>query len=70
MGTETSIAWTTHTHNPWIGCTKVSAGCDHCYAETLNHRWGNDNWGKGKLAESRAMRIGNNRYAGTKRRTG
>ena len=48
MGTETKIAWTMHTHNPWIGCTKVSPGCDHCYAETLNHRWGNDNWGKGK----------------------
>ena len=48
MGSETSISWTTHTHNPWIGCTKVSDGCEHCYAETLNHRWGNDNWGKGK----------------------
>jgi protein gp37 len=23
-------------------------GCDNCYAETLNHRWGSDNWGKGK----------------------
>lgn len=48
MGSETKIAWTDHTFNPWIGCTKVSPGCDHCYAETLNHRWGNDNWGKGK----------------------
>lgn len=48
MGATTKIAWTDHTFNPWIGCTKVSAGCDHCYAETLNHRWGNDNWGKGK----------------------
>lgn len=34
--------------NAWIGCTAVSLGCDNCYAETLNHRWGNDNWGKGK----------------------
>ena len=24
---------------------KVSAGCAHCYAETLNHRWGHNNWG-------------------------
>ncbi len=48
MGEITKIAWTMHTMNPWIGCTKVSEGCDHCYAETLNHRWGNDNWGKGK----------------------
>lgn len=49
MGTETKISWTDHTFNPWIGCTKVSPGCDNCYAETLNHRWGNDNWGKGKI---------------------
>lgn len=48
MGSETKIAWTEHTFNPWIGCTKISPGCDHCYAESLNHRWGNDNWGKGK----------------------
>lgn len=33
MGEESKIEWTTHTFNPWIGCTKVSAGCKHCYAE-------------------------------------
>jgi protein gp37 len=49
MAEETSIAWTDHTFNPFIGCTKVSPGCDNCYAETLNHRWGHDNWGKGKV---------------------
>src|ERR1700733_10436637 len=48
MGEKTGISWTDSTFNPWIGCTKVSDGCDHCYAETLNHRWGSDNWGKGK----------------------
>ena len=48
MGEVTSIAWTDATFNPWHGCTKVSPGCDFCYAETLNHRWGKDNWGKGK----------------------
>jgi protein gp37 len=48
VGKVTEIAWTDHTFNPWIGCTKVSAGCAHCYAETLNHRWGGDNWGPGK----------------------
>lgn len=42
---DSKIAWTHHTFNPWVGCTKVSAGCTHCYAETLNHRWGKDNWG-------------------------
>lgn len=32
MGTQTAIAWTDHTFNPWIGCQEVSAACDHCYA--------------------------------------
>lgn len=35
MGENSAIEWTDHTFNPWIGCTKVSAGCDRCYAETL-----------------------------------
>jgi len=38
MGTSTGIAWTDHTFNPWRGCTKVSAGCLHCYAETMSKR--------------------------------
>ena len=32
---ETKILWTEHTWNPMSGCTKVTAGCKHCYAETL-----------------------------------
>ena len=47
MGKTTGISWTDHTFNCWIGCTKVSAGCDNCYAETLDRRWGGDHWGKG-----------------------
>ena len=35
MGKETGISWTDHTFNPWWGCTAVSAGCDHCYAERM-----------------------------------
>ena len=35
---DTKIEWCHHTFNPWRGCTKVSAGCAHCYAETLSHR--------------------------------
>jgi len=31
----TSIEWTDETWNPVTGCTKVSAGCKHCYAERL-----------------------------------
>lgn len=33
MADQTGISWADSTFNPWIGCTKVSPGCDHCYAE-------------------------------------
>ena len=29
---KSKIQWTTHTFNPWRGCTKISPGCAHCYA--------------------------------------
>lgn len=35
---DTGISWAHHTFNPWKGCTKVSPGCAHCYAETLSKR--------------------------------
>lgn len=34
MGENSKIEWTDHTWNPWIGCTRISPGCDHCYAAT------------------------------------
>ncbi len=48
MGEKTGISWCNHTFNPWWGCTKVSAGCDHCYAEGFDKRIGGDHWGKDK----------------------
>lgn len=33
--THTGIEWTDATWNPMTGCTKISAGCDHCYAHTV-----------------------------------
>lgn len=45
---NSKIAWTDHTFNPWIGCTKVSPGCLNCYAAAQDHRWGHDSFGKGK----------------------
>lgn len=46
MAENSKIEWTTHTFNPWIGCQKVSPGCDHCYAEALmDTRWGKVEWG-------------------------
>lgn len=48
MGENSKIAWTDHTFNPWVGCTKVSPGCDHCYAESWAKRSGLVKWGPGK----------------------
>lgn len=49
MGELSKIEWTTHTFNPWIGCTKVGPGCDGCYAEALmDHRYGRARWGAGQ----------------------
>jgi protein gp37 len=45
MGEKTGIAWTDSTFNPWIGCTNVSPGCDHCYAEALSKRFKLTEWG-------------------------
>jgi protein gp37 len=36
---DSSIEWTTKTWNPVTGCTKVSPGCEHCYAENFAERW-------------------------------
>jgi protein gp37 len=38
MGLKTAIEWTDAVWNPMTGCTKISAGCDHCYAHTVAHR--------------------------------
>ncbi len=35
MGSKSTIEWTESTWNPVTGCTKISPGCDHCYAERL-----------------------------------
>jgi len=38
MSVGTGIEWTDATWNPVTGCTRVSSGCDNCYAATLAHR--------------------------------
>lgn len=48
MAQNTKIEWCHHTVNLWHGCTKVHAGCDHCYAEKMSKRWGHDIWGNDK----------------------
>jgi protein gp37 len=39
MADHSGIEWTDATWNPTVGCTKVSPGCDHCYAERLTQRF-------------------------------
>lgn len=45
MAEETKIAWAHSTFNPWIGCTKISAACDHCYAEAFATQRLGATWG-------------------------
>jgi protein gp37 len=50
MATTTSIEWTEMTWNPVTGCTKVSQGCKHCYAERMAkrlHAMGSDRYVNG-----------------------
>jgi protein gp37 len=39
MADATTIEWTDATWNPVTGCTKISAGCDNCYAERFSERF-------------------------------
>lgn len=53
MAEKTEIAWCDSTFNPWIGCMKVSPGCDHCYAETLmDTRYRRVSWGQRKTEDT------------------
>lgn len=45
MAENSKIEWTDHTFNAWTGCTKVSAACDFCYAESWAKRSGIVEWG-------------------------
>lgn len=48
MALETKIEWCDGTANYWNGCTKVSEGCKHCYAEARDVRYAEGaHWGKG-----------------------
>lgn len=60
MSDSTEIEWTDATWNPLRGCARVSNGCQHCYAETVAHRFG----GPGQPYEG-LTRIVNGRPAWT-----
>lgn len=44
MAEDSKIEWCDHTFNPWLGCTKISPACDHCYAETWANRFDPSLW--------------------------
>jgi protein gp37 len=49
MAETTEISWADSTFNPWIGCTKVGPGCDHCYAKAdFDDRKHRVVWGAGQ----------------------
>lgn len=52
MGKNTEILWTDSTFNPWTGCRKIAPGCDNCYAERDDHRFG-DHWSPGSEYKQR-----------------
>lgn len=54
MADNTAIEWATHTWSPWVGCTKVSAACDHCYAETWAKRSGHPELWQGERRRTSA----------------
>jgi protein gp37 len=48
MSENSRISWTTHTFNPWLGCTEVDQECTNCYARELAQRYGWVQWGQGQ----------------------
>lgn len=58
MGDNTGIEWTDATWNPVSGCSAVSPGCDHCYAETIANRFaGTKAWPNGFQVTLRPERL-------------
>lgn len=54
MAETSAIEWTDATFNPWVGCTKISPACDHCYAEGWAKRSGSVEWGGARRRTSAA----------------
>jgi protein gp37 len=53
MGENSKIEWTDHSFNPWVGCTEVSAACDHCYAKAWAKRTGQPELWEGERRRTR-----------------
>lgn len=59
MADRSAIEWTQATWNPVTGCSKVSPGCAHCYAETmsLRFRWSRAPWTPANAAENVRLHV-------------
>lgn len=58
MGYDSKIEWTDATFNPWWGCTRISAGCQNCYAETFANRFG-VKWGDKEKRRESSIKVWN-----------
>ena len=60
MSEKSNIAWTDASWNPVTGCSRVSEGCRHCYAETLSLRfgWSKKPWTAQNAAENVVLHPG------------
>ncbi|HMJ13781.1 MAG TPA: phage Gp37/Gp68 family protein [Polyangiaceae bacterium] len=54
MAENSKIEWCDHTFNPWLGCSKISPACDHCYAESWAKRTGHPELWQGERRRTSA----------------
>ncbi len=59
MAESSAISWTDATFNPWIGCTKVSPGCNNCYAARQDgfRHWTPQGWGAGMPRKRTSVQL-------------
>lgn len=55
---ETKIRWTDDTWNPMTGCTHISPGCDHCYAEAITVKFGGTAFPNGFVPTFKPNKLG------------
>ncbi len=65
MAENSKIEWCDATFNPWIGCTKVSPACDHCYAarQDAHRKWTPEGWGGPRRRTSAELWKGPTKWA-------
>lgn len=54
MAENSKIEWCDNTFNPWVGCSRISPACDHCYAESWARRTGHPELWEGERRRTSA----------------